>query len=104
MSEQFAKINPFKLVPVIDDSGFILTERYIHFIKKPAIFIFIFIYPPIPLHQILIYPSIYYLLIFHLPIFSNLCILPSIYHFSICVPFFYFLMCHPYSIYPFTPT
>jgi len=26
MGEDFAKINPFKKVPVIDDSGFILTE------------------------------------------------------------------------------
>jgi glutathione S-transferase len=28
MTEEFIKINPFKKVPVIDDSGFILTERY----------------------------------------------------------------------------
>jgi len=27
MTDEFAQINPFKKVPVIDDSGFILTER-----------------------------------------------------------------------------
>ncbi len=27
MSDEYARINPFKKVPVIDDSGFILTER-----------------------------------------------------------------------------
>jgi glutathione S-transferase len=27
MTDEYAKINPFKKVPVIDDSGFILTER-----------------------------------------------------------------------------
>jgi glutathione S-transferase len=28
MSDEYAQINPFKKVPVIDDSGFILTERF----------------------------------------------------------------------------
>ena len=28
MSNEFTHMNPFKKVPVIDDSGFILTERY----------------------------------------------------------------------------
>jgi glutathione S-transferase len=27
MTKEFIQINPFKRVPVIDDSGFILTER-----------------------------------------------------------------------------
>jgi glutathione S-transferase len=27
MTDEYAQINPFKKVPVIDDSGFILTER-----------------------------------------------------------------------------
>ncbi len=27
MTDEYGKINPFKKVPVIDDSGFILTER-----------------------------------------------------------------------------
>jgi glutathione S-transferase len=27
MNDKYAQINPFKKVPVIDDSGFILTER-----------------------------------------------------------------------------
>ncbi len=30
MSDEYAQINPFKKVPVIDDSGFILTERLEH--------------------------------------------------------------------------
>lgn len=29
MGDEYAKINPFKKVPVIDDDGFILTERFI---------------------------------------------------------------------------
>jgi hypothetical protein len=28
MTDEYAQINPFKKVPVIDDSGFILTERF----------------------------------------------------------------------------
>lgn len=28
MTDDYAKINPLKKVPVIDDSGFVLTERY----------------------------------------------------------------------------
>lgn len=28
MSEEYMRINPFKKVPVIDDDGFLLTERY----------------------------------------------------------------------------
>ena len=28
MTDEYAQINPFKKVPVIDDSGFILTERW----------------------------------------------------------------------------
>lgn len=27
-TKEFLQLNPFKKVPVIDDSGFILTERY----------------------------------------------------------------------------
>ncbi len=34
MSDEFAQINPFKKVPVIDDSGFILTERLEHEKKR----------------------------------------------------------------------
>ena len=29
LTDEYAKINPFKKVPVIDDSGFILTERFV---------------------------------------------------------------------------
>jgi len=29
-TDEYAQINPFKKVPVIDDSGFILTERLEH--------------------------------------------------------------------------
>ena len=29
MGDEFGKINPFRKVPVIDDNGFKLTERYI---------------------------------------------------------------------------
>ena len=27
--EDYAKINPFKVVPVIDDDGFVLPERFV---------------------------------------------------------------------------
>jgi glutathione S-transferase len=30
MTDEYAQINPFKKVPVIDDCGFILTERLEH--------------------------------------------------------------------------
>lgn len=30
-SAEFEAINPFKKVPVIDDKGFILTERYVKY-------------------------------------------------------------------------
>lgn len=29
MTDDFAKINPFQLVPAIDDNGFKLTERFV---------------------------------------------------------------------------
>ena len=28
MTDEYARLNPFKKVPMIDDSGFILTERF----------------------------------------------------------------------------
>ena len=28
MTDEYGKINPFHLVPAIDDNGFLLTERY----------------------------------------------------------------------------
>jgi len=31
LSEEFEKLNPLKKVPVIEDDGFILRERYVHF-------------------------------------------------------------------------
>jgi glutathione S-transferase len=34
MTEEYVQMNPFKKVPVIDDSGFILTERYFEEEKK----------------------------------------------------------------------
>ena len=41
MTDEYARINPFKKVPVIDDSGFILTERFEqmnYFLSKLPIF------------------------------------------------------------------
>lgn len=34
LSEEYEKLNPLKKVPVIDDDGFILRERYVHFIAQ----------------------------------------------------------------------
>jgi len=31
LSEEYEKLNPLKKVPVIEDDGFILRERYVHF-------------------------------------------------------------------------
>jgi glutathione S-transferase len=30
LSEEYEKLNPLKKVPVIEDDGFILRERYVH--------------------------------------------------------------------------
>jgi hypothetical protein len=48
MSDEYAQINPFKKVPVIDDSGFILTERLEHktnsyFLQKVVLLVWQFL-------------------------------------------------------------
>jgi glutathione S-transferase len=33
LSEEYEQLNPLKKVPVIEDDGFILRERYVYFRK-----------------------------------------------------------------------